>query len=506
MILQQPAGEEGKIPSGVSASQGEDSFPSCRHLKWALVMLMLYFGGRLVYFAVTITPYAPPDEVTHFGKCMIYNHALFLPDNSPQSYPYGLVTNIPWLYYWIMGKALAVNIFGLQDIVFLRLLNIPLAFCTVYFVWRLLRILTDDRLTQLLLVTVMTNTIMFSFLSAAVSYDNLTNLLAAMALYYLFAFFKERDGNLLALSILCQLAGCLTKVTLLPLVLIMGLVLIVHERSALRRFPAACADFIRNAGRRTTLIMAALLVLLFLNAGLYGGNYLRYRSVNPSELDVLPLENALQYRLAARAYIFELFKEGRITAQQGMIMAQKISHPGDRADTLAMIDYYASRKFTMQPVMGVLAYQRIWFPNIIGTAFGIKGHLTMMNFGVGMVPLVVVIILSGIAFLIRWRIGDLGGLPACLAFISAAYSFYLMYGVNYGAYLDTLNPGVTLSGRYLFPIMGPLYILGSLYLARLFKGSKPRLWVVTVAIVVLVMNDFPFFLYHVTPDWFDWSP
>ena len=127
---------------------------------------------------------------------------------------YGLVTNIPCLYYWTMGRLLAVNFFGIPDLLFLRLLNIPLAFATIYFVWRMLRLLTDDRLTQLLLIVAMTNTIMFSFLSAFVSYDNLTNLLAAMAVYYLLAFFQTRSGDLMAASFLCQMAGKPHKVLL----------------------------------------------------------------------------------------------------------------------------------------------------------------------------------------------------------------------------------------------------------------------------------------------------
>ena len=84
-------------------------------------------------------------------------------------------------------------------------------------------------LPRLLLLVALTNTAMFSLLSASVSYDNLTNLLAAMAVYYLFAFFKNRSADQLAASILCQLAGSLTKMTFLPLVLALNLLLLIYE-------------------------------------------------------------------------------------------------------------------------------------------------------------------------------------------------------------------------------------------------------------------------------------
>ncbi|HYA13620.1 MAG TPA: hypothetical protein VEF33_04695, partial [Syntrophales bacterium] len=199
------------------------AFPSPRQFRWIAAFLLAYFGTRLLFFALEISPAIPPDETTHFGICRIFSKVFLLPENTSESYQYGLVTNIPWLYYWIMGKLLFLNFFGIPDLVFLRLLNIPLAFGTVCYTWRLLRLLTDDRLTQLLLIVAMTNTMMFSFLSASVSYDNLTNLLAVMSVYYLFAFFRERSGVMLLISCFCQLVGCLTKITILPLILILNI-------------------------------------------------------------------------------------------------------------------------------------------------------------------------------------------------------------------------------------------------------------------------------------------
>jgi hypothetical protein len=214
-------------------------------LLWPVTMLLVYFGFRLLFFAATISPYVPPDEVTHYGLCRIFSEVSFLPENSDKTYAYGLVTNIPYLYYWIMGRLLTLNFFGISDLLFLRLLNIPLAFATIFFIWRMLRLLTDDRLTQVILIVAMTNTLMFSFLSASVSYDNLTNLLAAMAVYCLLVFFRTRSGDYLAASSICQLAGSLTKVTFLPLVLVMNILLLIHEHRNLRLLPGTFKAYFR---------------------------------------------------------------------------------------------------------------------------------------------------------------------------------------------------------------------------------------------------------------------
>jgi hypothetical protein len=58
----------------------------------------------------------------------------------------------------------------------------------------------------------------------------------------------------------------------------------------------------------------------------------------------------------------------------------------------------------------------------------------------------------------------------------------------------------------MFPVMGPVYAVSSLYLMRLFKGERARLALAAFAVLVLIGSDFPFFLSSVTPEWFDWAP
>lgn len=472
---------------------------------WPTIALLVYFGLRLLFFAINISPQVPPDEVTHFGKCEIFSKVFLLPGNTPESYQYGLVTNSPWVYYWLMGKLLALNFLGIPDLVFLRLLNIPFAFGTIYFVRRMLRLLTDDRLTEILLVVLMTNTMMFSFLSASVSYDNLTNLLAAMALYYLFAFFKERSATMLATSILCQLAGCLTKITFLPLVLIMGIVLAIHELRNFHLLPSALKAWVHSSGKRGLGLTLAVVLGLVLNIQLYGGNYIRYRVVEPEAYDVLPLENAMQYRLAARNYIFNLFKEGRITAGQANEMAAKINHPGDRSDTINLVKHYAQMQQDGAKPVGFLFYTALWARNMLESTFGIKAHLGVANSGLSFIPLALLILLAGFAFLVRWRPWENSWLPSLLAAVALSYGFFILYKVNYPAYLEYNDFVMTVAGRYLFPVLGPIYVLFSYYLLRLFRGRNARFVISVVAVITFIACDFPFFLSNVTPDWFTFS-
>ena len=487
----------------VSNDAMEETFLCPRRAKWIVGALLVYFGLRLVYFATSIGPFVPPDEVTHFGLSRIFSKVLLLPSNTPETYEHGLVTNIPWLYYWLMGKLLPLNFFGISDLVFLRLANIPFAFGTVYYASRTLQLLTSDRLARLLLRVAMTNTLMFSFLSAAVSYDNLLNLAAAAAIYYLLAFFKERSGSLLALSLICQLVGSLVKVTFLPLLLLLGVLLLMHEFRHLRSLPGAILPWFKSAGRRGTALACAVAVLLVLNLQLYGGNYLRYGSLNPDMQTVLSREAAMQNRIEARNMIFELFKSGQVSRDRALQMTEQIK-TSDRNDAVTLIlNYEDSLKGKGEESLTPLQYLCMWFLNMTGTVYGIKAHQYMPENGPMLGAFLALLPLSAVALMVRWRPREEGAwLAASLVAIAGFYAFFILYFVNYRVYLDMRIFGMTVSGRYLLPIIGAVYVVSCRYLLRLFENAYLRLGFALLVALLFIASDFPFFIYHVTPGWF----
>ena len=483
-----------------------DQLISASVLKWATALLLGYFGARLCFFALNVSSFVPPDEVTHAGLCKVFSKVFLLPDNSPASYEFGLVTNTPWLYYWIMGKLLHLNFFGLPDLVFLRLLNIPLAFGTVLLARRTLLLLTGDRLTQLLLLVAMTNTAMFSLLSASVSSDNLTTLLASAAIYCLFAFFKERSGGLLAVSILCQLAGCLTKVTFLPLALVLNALLLAHELRSLRNFPAAVKGYFRSSAGRGWLLLVLLCLGLGLNLQLHAGNYLRYGTLAPSMSDLFPANIATQYRIVARETIFREYSEGRISYMDALVLTGDIAHPGDKSDTFYLLMNYEKLKRNPQLWMGPFSYAKVWAENMLATTFGIKGHLPMFKDARALIPVCLLLTLALLGFLLRWRLPDAGWLPPCLAVTVLCYAAVLFFKINYPSYLYYGAPGITLQGRYLFPVMVPFYVLVCRYLLQLGRARQVRMALALAGALLFIAYDFPWFLAHAGSEWYTWLP
>jgi hypothetical protein len=499
--------EKGNIAAAGSPGKAcpeQLEFPTPQQFRWAAVLLLGYFGLRLLFLANTISPFLPPDERTHFGICTIFADYLFLPPNSPDSYEFGLVTNIPWLYYWILGKLVSLNFFSMSNLLFLRLCNIPLAFGVVYYTWRLGCLLTRDRLTQLLLITAATNTMMLSFLSAFVSYDNLANLLAIMAIYYLFAFFKERVPDQLALALLCLMAGCLAKITMLPLVLALGVVLFLHEFRNLGALPGWLAVRLRRPRPRGVLLAVALVAGFALNLQLYGGNYLEYRKLSPEMTDVLPIEQAMQFRLAARNHILELYRSGQATREKALEMTSQINHPGDRADAVFMINNYAEFKQGLHPMVSFPAYIPLWTMRMAAGVFGIFAHIPLPTNWPLIAPIALLAALTLVALVVRWRPRDADGFPTQLMAVSMFYALFFLYQVNFKEYLTTGAPFLALHGRYIFPVLGPIYAVSSLYLLQLSptRGGRLALW--GLAMAIFLVCDFPLFLARITPEWTYW--
>jgi hypothetical protein len=442
--LQAESGQQVLKPSAGAGHQGAPEAPVSEALqKWATRLLLIYFGLRLVFFALSVSSFVPPDEVTHAGLCKVFSRVFLLPENGPGTYQFGLVTNIPWLYYWTMGKLLHLNVTGLPDLVFLRLLNIPLAFGTVWYAMRMLRLLTDEPLARLLLLVLLTNTAMFSLLSAAVSSDNLTNMLATMAIYYALAFFKYRSANLLPTSLLCLLAGSLTKVTFLPLVLVLAILLAGFALLQFRTFLAALGEGFAFRGKSRWQRVQLLLILVALGFNLqhYAGNYLHYRHLSPTVENILPTENVMQYRIGARDKIFRLYESQKISYMDALQMAGEIGHPGDKADTFYLLMNYENLKANPSLWMGPVAYAKAWFEGVVMTTFGIKGHLPMYKSPPYQIPLFVVMVLALAGLLVRWRPGESGWLAASLAVIALCYTLFLLVGVNYPAYRYYGNTG-----------------------------------------------------------------
>lgn len=473
--------------------------------KWDTILIILalaYFAFRLFYFvSLNIDHYIPPDEVTHFGTSVLFSKYLFPPENSPESYQYPMVTHRPLLYYILMGKLLKLNIFQVSDLLFLRLINALLGFLTVLYAYKWVKLLTTNRISHILFVIMFTNTLMFTFLLTSVSYDNLTNLLAAMSLYYLFSFFDSRNPNSLLLFGSCVLAGSLTKITFLPLEIALIAVLVFHERKSLLTLYSKLYNLLYPLKAVRIILFTVFLFLLFFNIKLYIGNLINYQKIIPSCEQVLITEQCMKFRNYARDRIFDLYKSGKLTYNEAIAATSSIKHKGDRASTKFLINNIRYRANSHEPLKDRIHYAFIWSDLMLARIFGIMGHIVMWKSPHQLYPYILVLILFAVMLIRKWRLSDGKKYVNYTLFVALFYMVVLMQYVNYRLYIKFEMIDADIQGRYLFPVLAPFYGLIARYLICYFR--KPvQVIILLVTAVIFIYGDFPFFLTHVTSKWF----
>jgi hypothetical protein len=470
--------------------------------RWCVAAILLYFLARLLYLALNIAPGIPPDEPTHVGIVKLYAETPFLIEDSPESYHFGLVTRTPFLYYWLMGKFALLDLFGMDDTIYLRILNVILSMLTALVGYRLAARLCLDPLVRVLFLVMVTNTLMFTFIGAAVSYDNLVNLLATLALYALVSFAKNDEPRQLLLLALWIALGALTKITFLPLALLLVLALLVERRKKI------AGDVIRVLGpdtwrdRGRTVLAVLVLISAATGALLYGGNLLRYGRLSPACGQVLEHEQCMENRIYARNWVVNQYRNGAMSFEQALRETARIGHPGDRDHASRLLQHERSYRQSQPKLLPLWDYMLIvWHQVMKPTIFGIQAHASMSRDAAGIVPYSIVLF-AGLLLAARglsWR-GD-ERLWVYLAGLSVGYYAILVGWFNYTHYLRSHAPFLGVQGRYIFPVMIP----ACLVIAR-FMLIPWRSWFKTVLAVavaaIFVLGDVPYFRRHATDNWF----
>lgn len=466
-----------------------------------IVVVLFYFIARLGFYALKIPHYIPPDEVTHFGYCVAFSKTWGFPSNTPETYQLGNLMHIPWLYYYLMGKALLFKVLPISDLLYLRGINILLACFTFFYSYRWLSLFTK-KWNRVFFLVVLTNIPMFTFLGASVSYDNLVNLCAVMALYYMHRFFLERKPAYFLLAGIALLAGSLTKIAFLPLVLIYTGIILVHERDRLKLFPSFISNISNNlrlSDKGLVIILTLLLVMCF---ELYGMNILKFHKLVPATSQVMSEEQFMQHRISARDYVITKFRSGEWDYQTAVDKAKQISHPGDQATALHILRVHAANQKNEISVLSRLAYSYNWFEHLLGNGVGITAHRSLPK-TINEIAIYQTIFLLAVFVVVRfWRRRDAGLIINQSLIIVLCYGFFLMLFHNYNIYLWSLSPYLGIQGRYIFPILIPLLGVFTFYLTNNMSRSF-RISIALLISIFFIWGDFPYFYANADSTWFN---
>jgi len=461
-----------------------------------------YFLFRLFFFASHISHYTPPDETTRFSICQIFSKTLLLPKNSEKTYSLGLVTHIPYLYYFVMGKCLKLNFFPVSDLVFLRFINCFLSFGTVAYGYKWIRLVTPNRICHLLFVILITNTAMFSFLGAAVSYDNMTNFFAVTALYYLHLFFQNTDTRSFLLFVISILGGALSKVSYLPMILAYLGILIFRQRKQLKNVSNTVIKVLPSLRLDQIALLGIALILLVLNVNLYLGNLIRFGKIIPHANQVLTEEQSMKYRIYARNRIVSLYNSGRLNYEDAVEKTKEIQHYGDRLTSLALLKIAKSDMFKKSSPISRIKYAYRWMTLMLQRSIGIMGHKVLFKNLYYEVVYQFIFLFSIGLFFCYWKPRHTDGRITDAFFICFFYTIILMQFVNYPIYTNSRSLDLALQGRYFFPVIVPFYGIVSYFIINPFK--KPvQISICLLVSIFFIWGDFPYFLLNATSQW--WS-
>jgi hypothetical protein len=459
---------------------------------------LVYFAARAAYLAVRFDPRVPPDEFVHFGRCELYSKFFLLPKASLQTAPLGLIDSIPYLYYFISGKMLHLNIFGLPDLLFLRLFSVVLGVLTVVYGWLWIREFSKNRIVHVTFAAMVTNTLMFTAMCGSVSYDSMNNLLATATIYYLCLALKRPSANAyLGLGVSIA-AGTLTKTSFLPLALVVVLVLLIAKYRMLRAVPTALRELVMPFSSLRAAASALVVLLVALNVAHYGRNLALYGSVAPKAADVMTTAEIMKSPVHAREYILFGYRSGKLSLAQARLLAMSIPRAAVVRDVMYLLTMESQQKqlgSTFKP-MSRWQYVVPWAQMIAKSSFGYLGHQSLLKGGWFITPYYAVFGLALILIIAEAVRGRVGMIHIYTLVVVLFYAGVLMQYVNYNAYTKWHFFVIALQGRFIFPVLVPLLGLTVHY----SLNPWPRVVQIPLACtmsVLFILGDLPWFLWQI---------
>ncbi|HBH11615.1 MAG TPA: hypothetical protein DDX29_00605 [Clostridiales bacterium] len=410
-----------------------------------LIILFVVFIGYSSVLAVNLQPAVIPDEPAHFTFSKHFATTWGIPPDTYETYTWGwYIKQNPFLYHWSNGRLINVmqlitpEINDLQLLIGLRLINVLYASGTLLFLFMISVELIPDRWWQLLPVFLLSNTLMFVFLAAGVNYDNLANLLCMIGLYFFVRVYREHNflTNSLAWMIFIGLAT-LVKYTILPLALAMSIAwliyVILHRKSV---FP------INLSGARKILLTIIFLAVVLFNISIYGMNLILYQNILPPCQEIL-LESQCAISPFEKRYQ-EIAIKPKMTIQESI----EEGYPG------------------------LIAYAfDTWVENMLLRTFGMIGHKSYFPLDL-LMYFKILFYGTGILGLIFFRQKSL--LKFSLVGIVLFYALVLLI-TNYNSELTYGFIHIALQGRYIFPVIGLIYVLFALIVKNL--PSRGLRWI-----------------------------
>lgn len=448
--------------------------------KWVenaiFLLILAVFTGCATYVAVSLRRAIIPDEPGSIYMSSLFATTWLTPayNDKTLSLGYSALDRFPFLFYWINGRllnALALILPQASDwhqIILLRLVNVVYGIFTVVISYKLAREIITKKWWPLLVVFLLTNTLMFTMLSGGISYDNLTNLCAVAAVYFLVRVLKGKKfvHNSLLLIMITGI-GCMVKKTFLPLALIMFIIWLIH---IIRNYRAL--DLKIKLDWKLSLVGLITLGIITLNVFVYGVNLVKYRQPIPDCTDIISQE--------------------RCDLSVFVRRARDMKFP---AEKLTLRDVIEEQK------MNPLSYfDEYWRTRMNTTIYGFMGHQSY--YPIQLLPFYKVLYLFVLIAAVKyWKNQDF--VFYSLIVITLLYLLVILAS-SYNEELMSDFRHVGVQGRYLFPVITPIYILVVQFFSQVTHAVVRKAAILYTTILFFVGGPLLFLLIFAGRNNLDW--
>lgn len=428
----------------------------CRLPTILTVLFICVFFGLSTLVAFNLKREIIPDEAVHVALSEYFATSWGIPPDTPQTYQYGLIAQKPFLYYWINGRLLNVFHWVIPEpgswkiLVLLRLVSVLYSTLAVVFCYLLAKEVIKSPWWQALVLFLLTNTMMFVFLSGGANYDSLVNLCSFAGIYF---FIRLLNGNSFHLNSLAWMisifAGTLVKITVLPLLAVIAALWVIYTIRNRKRI-----NFKPVLEWKLALLLVVFSGLVFLNFLIFGINLIQYRAVIPS-CTMLLSENECEQN--------PIFVRDREAAEKFSVRDMLNGNVPD-------------------PITWFAGY---WAPSMLKMTFGFAGgrHYTPPELSI---TLIYVWFIAMLLLVIRFHKRASQPLLG-LAVIVIFYTLTLLQ-TNLSSELNTGFKHLGIQGRYLFPVLGGLFIL-FVYFAASVQNRAVSGAVAFLTIVIFSLNS-----------------
>ena len=440
-----------------------------KRINWNKILLygiFLVFIIFSIYLVFNIKIGISPDSSYHLEVSKAYSQTLSRPENTSDTFQWRDITRITYLFFWINGRILNINNGFINEVILLRIVNVIYSIGTVIVTYLLSKETFKNKWKRVLPIFLLTNTLMFVFLSSSINYDNLANLLSVLSILFFVKFVKSKiDIKYLLLMILFLCLGALTKFTVLPLafiLVILSVVDIFRKKELLKKIKIG----------KEFLLLLPILFFGFLNLELYGKNIIQYGGLEPDCNKILTHEQCLLNGVYYRDNV--TFQSTKIDGVKGYI---SLITSGERVDPFR--------------------YFLKWLPNLTMKIYGIFADNSLFMPEPFWYIFILFFLIATILAVINFKKWD--SIDKYLIVIFLFYIAVLFLFQNYSMYLRFNHYYLALQGRYIFPVISIMYILFS---KSLFSIEKKWLRdsILVIYLLLLTYSCIPFFLLNV-PSW-----